>query len=120
MPKTVLVIDDDVGLQQMLELALREAGYEVAFASDGEEALALLETLRPDLILCDIMMPEMDGVQFFAAIRERLRYEGIPIIVLTALGRRAWFADLEAEGVVFVPKPFNVEHLLHLIRLSLT
>jgi CheY-like chemotaxis protein len=119
MPKTVFVIDDDVSLQAMLGIALRQAGYDVEFASDGEEALQRLETLQPAMILCDIMMPEMDGVQFFEAIRERLRYEGIPIIIMTALTRRAWFADLEAEGAVFIQKPFEIDHLLRLINLYL-
>jgi DNA-binding response OmpR family regulator len=117
MPKTVFVIDDDVSLQAMLEIALRQAGYHAEFASDGEEALQRLETMQPDMLLCDVMMPEMDGVQFFEAIRERLRYEGIPIIIMTALTRRAWFVDLEAEGAVFIQKPFEVDHLLGLIDL---
>jgi CheY-like chemotaxis protein len=120
MPKTVLVIDDNVNLQTVLDMALRSAGYNVIFAANGEEGLQRLETVQPDMIVCDVMMPDMDGVQFFNAIRERLRYEGIPIIIMTALDRKAWFADLEAEGAVIIHKPFDVEQLISLIDLHVT
>lgn len=117
MPKTVFVIDDDVSLQTVLEMALQQAGYRVETASDGEEALGRLETLQPDMVITDVMMPMMDGVEFFSNIRERLRYEGIPIIIMTALGRKPWFADLEAEGAVIVQKPFDVDQLVSLVDL---
>ena len=119
MPKTVFVIDDDVSLQMVLEIALKQAGYHVECASNGEEGLAQLETLQPDAVLCDVMMPQMDGVQFFETIRERLRYEGIPIIIMTALGRKPWFADLEAEGAVIIQKPFDVDQLVSLLDMHL-
>lgn len=117
MPKTVLVIDDDVSLQMVLEIALRQAGFQVELASNGEEGLERLEVIQPDVLISDVMMPHMDGVQFFNAIRERLQYEGIPIIVMTALNRKPWFADLEAEGAVIVSKPFDVEQLVSLVQM---
>ncbi len=109
MPKTVLVIDDDGSLQTVLEIALQQAGYNVELASNGEEALERLDAVQPDVVLSDVMMPQMDGVQFFRAIQERLRYNNIPIIIMTALNRKAWFDELEAEGAVIIQKPFNVE-----------
>ncbi len=115
MPKMVFVIDDDESLLTILEIALREAGYQVETASNGNEALARLRGLQPDLIICDVMMPYVDGKQFWDAIHERLQYEGIPIILMTALSRKQWFADLEAEGTVIVQKPFRVEHLISLV-----
>lgn len=115
MPKTVLLIDDDVSLQMVLELALRQAGFQVTLASDGEEALERLQTMQPDVVISDVMMPLMDGVQFFNTIRERLQYSGIPIIVMTALTRKPWFADLEAEGAVIIHKPFDVDQLVSLV-----
>lgn len=120
MPKTVFVIDDDEGLQMVLEMALRQAGYHVESAMNGQEGLERLETVKPDVILSDVMMPQMDGVQFFKEIQERLRYEGIPIIIMTALNRKPWFADLEAEGAVIIQKPFDVEHLVSLIEMHVT
>ncbi len=116
MPKTVFVIDDDESLLAVLEIALREAGYQVEMASNGNEALAELRRLQPDLIICDIMMPYVDGKQFWDAIHERLQYEGIPVILMTALSRKQWFQDLEAEGAVIIQKPFRVEQLISLVN----
>jgi len=115
MPKMVLVVDDDESLLMILEIALREAGYQVELASNGNEALARLRHLQPDLIICDIMMPYVDGKQFWEAIHERVQYEGVPIILITALSRKRWFEDLEAEGAVIVQKPFRVEYLISLV-----
>jgi CheY-like chemotaxis protein len=120
MPKTVFVIDDDVSLQMVLEISLKQAGYHVELASDGEEGLERLETIQPDVVISDIMMPHMDGIQFFRAMQERLRYHAIPIIVMTALARKPWFADLEAEGAVIIHKPFDVDRLVSLIDMYVT
>lgn len=119
MPKIILVIDDDVSLQMVLEIALRQAGYHVELASNGEEGLAQLEAVQPQMVISDVMMPQMDGVQFFRQIQEQLRYDGVPIIVMTALARKPWFAELEAEGAVILQKPFDVDKLVALVDLYL-
>ncbi|GIV96680.1 MAG: Fis family transcriptional regulator [Herpetosiphonaceae bacterium] len=116
MPKTVFVIDDDMGLQMVLEIALREAGYNVVLANNGLEGLSRLEKQRPDMVICDIMMPQMDGVEVFEQVKERLQDENIPIIIVTALNRRPWFSQLEDEGAVILRKPFEVDELLALVR----
>lgn len=116
---TILIIDDDMALQAMLDLALRTAGYEVEAAFDGEEGLKKIESLRPSLVLADIMMPNMDGVELFHFIKERLQNYGIPIIIMTGLSRKPWFADLEAEGAAIVQKPFEIEQLVDLVNISL-
>lgn len=120
MSKTVLVIDDDANLQAVLEIALSKAGYNVELAANGQEGLERLETLHPNVVLSDVMMPEMDGVEFFRTIQERLRYDNIPIIVMTALARKAWFDELEAEGAVIIQKPFNVHELVSLVDMYVT
>ena len=114
--KTILVMDDDLALQTVLEIALRDAGYEVILANDGQEGIEKLQTLSPDLVISDIMMPQMDGVETFQRIKERLQDNGIPIFIMTALTRKPWFADLEAEGAVIIQKPFEIDQLLHLVR----
>jgi len=119
MPKTVLVIDDDVSLQMVLEIAFKQAGYDVELASNGEEGVSRLAVLQPNVVIADVMMPQMDGVQLFGAIKERLRDDGIPIIMMTALGRKPWFADLEAEGAVIIQKPFDVQQLVSLADMYL-
>lgn len=119
MTKTVFIIDDDLGLQTVLEISLRDAGYNVIAANDGKEGIERLRTLKPDLVISDIMMPQLDGVQVFELIKERLQDEGIPIIIMTALNRKAWFADLEAEGALFMQKPFEMDRLLATIEMLL-
>ena len=116
---TILVIDDDPAMQTVLEIALREAGYRVEVASDGQEGVAKLVSLRPNLVICDIMMPQMDGVEAFQRMKDQLQEEGIPIFVITALNRKPWFADLEAEGAGIIQKPFDIEQVLSLIQTML-
>ncbi|MCS6888347.1 response regulator [Chloroflexus sp.] len=117
---TIFIIDDDLGLQSILSFALRKAGYEVVLARDGLEGLRMLENLTPSLVLSDIMMPNMDGVETFQRIKERLQDDGIPIFLMTALSRKPWFADLEAEGAVIIQKPFEIQHLVDLIDRTLS
>jgi CheY-like chemotaxis protein len=114
--QTILIMDDDLALQTVLEIALREAGYEVILANDGQEGIEKLKTLSPDLVISDIMMPQMDGVETFQHIKEQLQDNGIPIFIMTALNRKPWFADLEAEGAVIIQKPFEIDQLLRLVR----
>jgi two-component system OmpR family response regulator len=116
---TILVIDDDPAMQTVLEIALREAGYRVEVAGDGQEGIAKLVSLRPNLVICDIMMPQMDGVEAFQRMKDQLQEEGIPIFIVTALNRKPWFADLEAEGAVIIQKPFDIEQVLSLIQTML-
>jgi DNA-binding response OmpR family regulator len=116
---TIFIMDDDLALQTVLEYALRNAGYDVVLAPDGEEGLRTLETLTPNLVISDIMMPNMDGVETFYHLKERLQDDGIPIIIMTALNRKPWFADLEAEGAVILQKPFEVESLIDIINVTL-
>jgi len=114
--KTILIMDDDLALQTVLEIALHEAGYEVILANDGQEGVEKLKTFSPDLVISDIMMPQMDGVETFQRIKEQLQDKGIPIFIMTALNRKPWFADLEAEGAVIIQKPFEIDRLLRLVH----
>ena len=116
---TIFIMDDDLALQTVLEYALRGAGYDVVLAPDGQEGMRLLENLVPSLVISDIMMPNMDGVEVFQKLKERLQDDGIPIIIMTALNRKPWFADLEAEGAVILQKPFEVDKLIDMINVTL-
>jgi CheY-like chemotaxis protein len=116
---TILLIDDDASMLRVLEVALKDAGYQVISATDGIEGLELISQHQPALVISDIMMPNMDGVEFFRAIKERLEHDAIPIILITALNRKPWFRELEDEGAAFLQKPFDVEHLVGLVNVSL-
>lgn len=116
---TILIIDDDLALQTVLEYALRSEGYDVVLASDGQDGLHRIKHLTPSLVISDIMMPNMDGVEVFHHLKDRLQTDGIPIIFMTALSRKPWFADLEAEGAVIIQKPFEVDRLVDIINITL-
>ncbi len=108
--RRVLVVDDDPSIQGFLAEALADEGYGVRTAANGREALTVLQAWRPDLILLDLMMPEMDGWAFLARQRLDLELVRIPVIVMSAsysphsgAGRIA--ADL-------LTKPFAIDQLL--------
>src|SRR5262245_54701083 len=83
----VLVVDDDPDKVHLLKTALGLAGYEVQTASDGEEALAAINTFQPDLVISDVMMPGMDGYDLARHIRQNPRTKFIPVILQTAAHR---------------------------------
>ena len=113
----VLVVDDDEDIRKLLFAALSEAGYEVAVAADGEEAIQAVRHRRPDLILLDLMMPRVSGWGF----TERYAREPgphAPIIVLTAVSGQV--LRLPEHGVTRVlPKPFSVDALLRHVERAL-
>jgi CheY-like chemotaxis protein len=117
--RTIFIMDDDLALQTVLEFALRDAGYDVVLANDGQDGLAQLQNLQPNLVISDLMMPNMDGVEAFQHLKERLQDDGIPIIIMTALNRKPWFADLEADGAVIIHKPFDIDFLMGLVKTAL-
>jgi DNA-binding response OmpR family regulator len=116
---TILIIDDDMQLQRMLDMSLQREGYHVVSAYDGQEGLSKLVEVRPRLVISDIMMPNMDGVEMFRQIRERLQDSGTPIIIITALGWKPWFFELESEGAVILQKPFKIDLLINLVNMNL-
>lgn len=115
-PQTILIMDDDLAMQTVLEIALREAGYHVVLANDGQEGIDKIRAIKPNLVVSDIMMPQMDGVEAFHLIKEELQDDGIPIFIMTALNRKPWFADMEADGAVIIQKPFEVDQFVRLVN----
>ena len=109
--KTVLIIDDEVDLQQLLKIVLKTKGYQVEIAGNGLEGLAKLKTLRPDLIILDMNMPKMGGVEFYQNICDELSQPLYPILVLTARANmEKLFKEFNIDG--FMAKPFEVDELL--------
>jgi two-component system alkaline phosphatase synthesis response regulator PhoP len=110
---TVLVVDDDPVIQKLLQVNFEMEGYDVVVAGDGEEGLALAREERPDLVLLDVMMPKMNGLDVAAALRSDKVTEAIPIIMLSA---KAQASDVQAGldlGVDdYVTKPFDPLELL--------
>lgn len=113
---TVLVIDDNSDIRAMLKEMLRDS-YNVQTASDGAEGLRMAARHVPDLVVCDVMMPEMDGLECCARIKGELSTSHIPVLMLTACAmdeQRVNGYDVGADG--YVSKPFNSEVLLARIR----
>jgi two-component system KDP operon response regulator KdpE len=113
MPK-ILVVDDEPALRQFAQRNLLVRGFEVYVAANGLEALALVNTQSLDLIILDLMMPSMDGLEATRRIRQR---SGVPIIVLTALDEeKDKVAALDLGADDYLTKPFGVEELLARVR----
>ena len=107
----VLVVDDDPTIRAFVSDLLVDEGYEVKAATNGRHALAVLANWRPDVILLDLMMPEMDGWAFLASQRLNLELESIPVIVMSAsYNLRGGAGRIAAADVV--TKPFAIEQLL--------
>ena len=109
----ILVIDDEAQLIEMVVMRLEAAGYEVVTASNGQEGLEKAKNIEPDLILCDVMMPKMDGYKVCGLLKNDSRYSKIPLILFTA---RAQQDDQEVGDEVgadaYITKPFEPPVLL--------
>jgi two-component system response regulator MtrA len=113
----IMVVDDDTAISEMIGIILRGEGYEPEFASDGAEAMELFRTMRPDLVLLDLMLPGIDGIQVCSAIRSE---SGVPIIMLTAKGETADVVQgLESGADDYIVKPFNPKELVARVRTRL-
>ena len=113
--RKILVVEDDTDLADAMVDLLTEAGYRVMYAHDGAEALGVLKTKTPDLILLDLMMPWMNGWEFLEHQARDQRLSAIPVLVLSALDR----AEREIEAAGFLRKPITAEQLLMAVdRLS--
>lgn len=114
MAKKILVVDDEERLVSLVKAYLEQEGYRVATAEDGKEALIAARTEKPDLIILDIMMPEMDGYEF---MRLHRREQNTPIILLTAkVDKDDKVVGLELGADDYVTKPFRPRELLARIR----
>ena len=110
---TILVIEDDRALCSFLSDVLQDEGYTVVTSSDGLEGLMQLETLRPDLIFTDVMMPNLDGVEFCRYVQANPATADIPIIVCSA-GRQDILKD-HCDYAAFLAKPFDLGVLLNTV-----
>ena len=115
--ETILVADDEQDIGRLLELALTRGGYRVVRASDGEETLAKIAEDRPDLIVLDVMMPRLDGIQVCKRLKGDAGTAGIPIILLTAKAQaNDSVAGFSAGADDYIPKPFNYHEVLARVR----
>ena len=117
---TILVIEDYADTRELLSVLLRRRGYNVIEAEDGLEGLLKAGWVYPDLILMDLSLPEMDGVEVARRIHEQAKLSRIPIFVVSAYLTKAVIEDVRAAGCVEVfSKPFDAEALLEKIKEAL-
>lgn len=110
MNKKALVVEDDANIAELLMLYLEKDGFEVSIANDGGKAISEFESFQPDLVLLDIMLPVMDGIQVCKEIR---KVSQVPIIMLTAKGETSdKITGLDSGADDYVTKPFEIKELL--------
>ena len=113
MAKTIMVIDDSPSIRMVVSIALKKAGYEVIEATDGKDALSKLTGQKVHLMLCDVNMPNMDGLTFLKTIKVDKNYKFTPIIMLTTESQEAMKQEGKAAGArAWVVKPFKPEQMI--------
>jgi DNA-binding response OmpR family regulator len=110
-PKTILFIEDEGDFQQLVKIILGMSGYKIETADNGIEGLAKLKTIKPDLIILDMNMPKMGGLEFYQRICNGNKYPPYPILMLTARANAEVLCEnMNIDG--FMTKPFEIDDLL--------
>ncbi len=116
MKRTVLVVDDAMTMRKMVSFTLRGAGYQTVEAGDGVEALSALGAQAVDLIITDVNMPRMDGIEFTRQARTALRGRAVPILILTTESEPEKKNAARSAGATgWIVKPFQQEQLLSIV-----
>lgn len=113
--KKILIVDDEQSILRILAIKLRVSGYEVAIALNGKQALDMVQSVNPDIMLLDILMPEMDGFQVIKQLRS---CSSLPVIAFSARAEYAGQA-LSLGANDFIVKPFNIDDLAERIQHTL-
>jgi CheY-like chemotaxis protein len=109
---TVLIVDDELPLRSLLAVVVREAGHTAMLAANGRQALELIGRQRPDLVLSDVMMPQVNGVALCRAIKQAAATASIPVILMSTAGTLWQGAGADA----FLAKPFDIEDVEALLE----
>lgn len=114
--KTILVIDDEPDIRAIASIALRAAGYNVTESGDGREALRAIRQSKPDMIIMDLMMPEMNGIEFCRRMLDELKMDDTPVLMISGVNRKAkivgQFMELPLKNRHFEPKPVEADFIL--------
>ena len=117
MPKKILAVDDERHIVRLIQVNLERAGYEVVTAYDGREALKKIEDEHPDMVVLDVMMPYMDGLETLKHIRANPATRSLPVIMLTAKAQDQDVFRGYSQGVdIYLTKPFNPMELLTFVK----
>jgi two-component system chemotaxis response regulator CheY len=117
MGKRILTVDDSRTMREMVALTLRGAGFDVVQADDGINALKTLETNEVDMIITDLNMPNMDGLELVRALRSKPQFKGVPILFLTTRNSDADKSAGRAAGATgWIVKPFDPARLVQVVN----
>lgn len=117
MSPRLLLVDDEPGLREAVKDYLEESGFAVQVASNAREGWDLLQQSIPDLVISDIMMPQVDGYQFLKQMREDPRFKRLPVVFLTAKGMTTDRIQGYNSGVdAYIPKPFDPDELVAIVE----
>ncbi|HEX8234957.1 MAG TPA: response regulator [Abditibacteriaceae bacterium] len=117
MSKTILAVDDEKHIVRLVQINLQKEGYNVVTASNGREALDKVNAERPDLIIMDVMMPELDGFGALKILKEDEATASIPVIMLTAKAQDAdVFQGWKSGADLYLTKPFNPQELITFVK----
>jgi len=117
--KKVLLAEDDSTFRLLIKFKLEENSYETYIANDGQEAISLIEKIKPDLIICDIMMPYLSGLEILERTKNDLGYN-MPFIIISSAGQEGMVMKaFELGAVDFLTKPFSINELLIRIKKNL-
>jgi DNA-binding NarL/FixJ family response regulator len=112
----ILLVDDEAGLREAVQAYLEDSGFTVEVANNAKEGWDKLQLSMPDVLISDIMMPQVDGYQFLAQVREDPRYKALPVVFLTARGMTRDRIQGYSAGVdAYLPKPFDPEELVAIV-----
>ncbi len=117
MAKVIMTVDDSSSVRQMVGFTLRQAGYEVLEAVDGADALAKLSSGKVDMVLTDLNMPNMNGIELTKALRSHPTHKYVPIVLLTTESQVNKKQEGKAAGATgWIVKPFKPEQLLKVVK----
>lgn len=115
--KVIMVVDDEIGALTLIGIMLERGGFEVLKAKDAEQALVVLDHDKPDLIILDVMMPGMDGIELCRVLRQRPDTERTPILILSARGdAKSVMSGMDAGASDYLPKPILHHDLVAKVR----
>ncbi|HPB31721.1 MAG TPA: response regulator [Candidatus Sumerlaeota bacterium] len=119
MPKTILAIDDENDVLLIIKTALSGEGYNIVTASNGFDGLAMAQDIHPDLILLDLRMPEMDGMEVLQQLRDTEKTREIPVIILTGISEKTKIRQALDRGITYyIVKPFECQDLISKIAMA--
>ncbi|MBD1820925.1 response regulator transcription factor [Cyanobacteria bacterium FACHB-DQ100] len=116
MPEQLLLVDDEPGLREAVQAYLEDSGYTVHTATNGQEGWETVQRVLPDLVITDVMMPQVSGYEFLKQLRDDPRFKTLPVIFLTARGMKSdRIQGYDAGCDAYLPKPFDPEELVAIV-----